>query len=257
MNRVTSHAEPRPRRFLTVFRDNHARTLCSPKRPTIAGCIVFGLTGLLLSSAGKAELIQVNLSFQNVSASFNGVNGTQIGEHMFKVLVDDAATDMDASPSLGAFQATSVTFTSATLGLFDVLVLNDTYLLTNIGQIALRYDSPNSFYGQFSPFNLPTYMTDNNDLSTIDTSFSASSNAGQWRTNIGDALPLRLESGDTIDGGADNWITSATVSISRVSSSPVPEIDPAGFGSVAALITGALGLIERRRLKATGFQKAA
>ena len=30
----------------------------------------------------------------------------------------------------------------------------------------------------------------------------------------------------------------------------VPEIDPAGFGSVAALITGALGLIERRRLKA-------
>ena len=32
--------------------------------------------------------------------------------------------------------------------------------------------------------------------------------------------------------------------------SAVPEIDPAGFGSVAALLTGALGLIERRRLKA-------
>ena len=31
----------------------------------------------------------------------------------------------------------------------------------------------------------------------------------------------------------------------------VPEIDPAGFGSVAALITGAIGLIERRRLKKT------
>jgi len=30
----------------------------------------------------------------------------------------------------------------------------------------------------------------------------------------------------------------------------VPEIDPAGFGSVAALLAGALGLIERRRLKA-------
>lgn len=33
-------------------------------------------------------------------------------------------------------------------------------------------------------------------------------------------------------------------------SSPVPEIDPAGMGSVVALVTGALGLLERRRLKA-------
>ena len=31
---------------------------------------------------------------------------------------------------------------------------------------------------------------------------------------------------------------------------PVPEIDPAGMGSVLALVTGALGLLERRRLKA-------
>ncbi len=32
--------------------------------------------------------------------------------------------------------------------------------------------------------------------------------------------------------------------------SAVPEIDPAGIGSVLALVTGALGLLERRRLKA-------
>jgi len=32
--------------------------------------------------------------------------------------------------------------------------------------------------------------------------------------------------------------------------SSVPEIDPAGMGSVLALVTGALGLLERRRLKA-------
>lgn len=31
--------------------------------------------------------------------------------------------------------------------------------------------------------------------------------------------------------------------------SPVPEIDPAGMGSVLALVTGAVGLLERRRLK--------
>lgn len=34
-----------------------------------------------------------------------------------------------------------------------------------------------------------------------------------------------------------------------VPTSSVPEIDPAGMGSVAALVTGALGLLERRRLK--------
>ena len=33
--------------------------------------------------------------------------------------------------------------------------------------------------------------------------------------------------------------------------SGVPEIDPAGFGSVFALVAGALGLLERRRLKAS------
>ena len=32
-------------------------------------------------------------------------------------------------------------------------------------------------------------------------------------------------------------------------SSPVPEIDPAGMGSVLALVTGALGVLERRRQK--------
>ncbi|NDC53670.1 MAG: hypothetical protein EBZ74_05110 [Planctomycetia bacterium] len=43
-----------------------------------------------------------------------------------------------------------------------------------------------------------------------------------------------------------NVSEAASVSIAVAS---IPEIDPAGFGSVAALVTGALGLIERRRLR--------
>ena len=35
----------------------------------------------------------------------------------------------------------------------------------------------------------------------------------------------------------------------NVGSTPVPEIDPAGMGSVLALVTGALGVLERRRQK--------
>ncbi len=37
--------------------------------------------------------------------------------------------------------------------------------------------------------------------------------------------------------------------LAGVSAQPVPEIDPAGMGSVLALVTGALGLLERRRRK--------
>lgn len=41
---------------------------------------------------------------------------------------------------------------------------------------------------------------------------------------------------------AQGWVIGTVVA-------PVPEIDPAGMGSVLALVTGALGLLERRRLK--------
>lgn len=43
---------------------------------------------------------------------------------------------------------------------------------------------------------------------------------------------------------------AGTVSVSASPpTTPVPEIDPAGMGSVLALVAGALGLIERRRLQ--------
>ena len=42
---------------------------------------------------------------------------------------------------------------------------------------------------------------------------------------------------------------SGVWTIGTVGSAAVPEIDPAGMGSVLALVTGALGLLERRRLK--------
>jgi hypothetical protein len=35
--------------------------------------------------------------------------------------------------------------------------------------------------------------------------------------------------------------------LSITGSTPVPEIDPAGIGSVLALVAGALGVLERRR----------
>ena len=52
-------------------------------------------------------------------------------------------------------------------------------------------------------------------------------------SNQGLAFPLTATQG---------WVIGTVVSA-------VPEIDPAGIGSVLTLVTGALGLLERRRLK--------
>lgn len=53
----------------------------------------------------------------------------------------------------------------------------------------------------------------------------------------------------SMNGGA-SYSTVLFTAVAPQGTVAVPEIDPAGFGSVAALVTGALGLIERRRLKA-------
>jgi hypothetical protein len=45
------------------------------------------------------------------------------------------------------------------------------------------------------------------------------------------------------------WESDANTAITIPGGAAVPEIDPAGMGSVMALVTGALALIERRRLK--------
>lgn len=68
---------------------------------------------------------------------------------------------------------------------------------------------------------------------------------------VGDGSgPIRLQmrsetpNNGRFSGAVDNMAFWDSTPISGV-----PEIDPAGFGSVAALLTGALGLLERRRLK--------
>jgi hypothetical protein len=40
------------------------------------------------------------------------------------------------------------------------------------------------------------------------------------------------------------------MSFGTTQATPIPEIDPSGVGSVLALVSGALGLLERRRLMA-------
>jgi hypothetical protein len=76
----------------------------------------------------------------------------------------------------------------------------------------------------------------------------------EWNTGISGDFPSRYDANDfpsTFWSNQDlafpltatqGWVIGTVVSA-------VPEIDPAGMGSVLALVTGALGLLERRRLK--------
>jgi len=64
---------------------------------------------------------------------------------------------------------------------------------------------------------------------------------------LGDWSPARfkIEAANSATRLVDSDMTVTITSIEA----PVPEIDPAGMGSVLALVAGALGLLERRRLR--------
>ena len=64
------------------------------------------------------------------------------------------------------------------------------------------------------------------------------SSSNLWMSTPFDSIPSVFS--PVVDGA---W------TLGTATPSGVPEIDPAGMGSVLALVTGALGLLERRRLK--------
>lgn len=85
------------------------------------------------------------------------------------------------------------------------------------------------------------------------------SGPASWYFNLDDSQPVGLNaSGWTYAGtrreftaSQGTWNNSTSpYSLSIEAGAGVPEIDPSGMGSVIALVTGALALLERRRLKA-------
>ena len=72
---------------------------------------------------------------------------------------------------------------------------------------------------------------------------------GYWSSGIASSLSSSGSQRSYPASNADSDVGFRLAS--EVNSAPVPEIDPAGMGSVLALVTGALGLLERRRLKAS------
>lgn len=67
-----------------------------------------------------------------------------------------------------------------------------------------------------------------------------------YNVNVIGGSPITISLATT---SSANAVISA-LTFSSISPSAVPEIDPAGMGPVLALVTSALGLLDRRRVKA-------
>jgi formylglycine-generating enzyme required for sulfatase activity len=127
--------------------------------------------------------------------------------------------------------------------------------------------------GNFANFNIgASWNSGNSNVTTVGTNggasaygaFDMSGNVAEWNDLTGAAGSLRgkrggnwidpsleLSSSKRYDSNPASGDDYSGFRLARSVSDPsaVPEIDPAGMGSVLALVTGALGLIERRRLK--------
>ncbi len=110
--------------------------------------------------------------------------------------------------------------------------------LTDVG----AFSGSGSFYGTFDQ-NGNVYQW--NDLDGTAGS-SRGVRGGDWRSFGTYNLTPAADYSDPTTNETDN----IGFRLASSGATSVPEIDPAGMGSVLALVTGALGLLERRRLKA-------
>ena len=99
--------------------------------------------------------------------------------------------------------------------------------------------------GAYGTFDMSGNLNEWNDYDGVTIGGYRGIWGGSWNGNAND-----LSSSHSVDYAPTQ--ESSTIGFrlaSPVSGSAVPEIDPAGMGSVLALVSGALGLLERRRLK--------
>lgn len=151
---------------------------------------------------------------------------------------------------------------SVTLGLFS----NDSPAARTVSIFSNNGNAPGtSLYTSASQnvtaASLYTFSFTAAQLAASTTYWIVPSGPASWYNNADDSQPEGLNASDWTYAGTKReatnnpgtWSNSSqpfSLSITASSGADVPEIDPSGFASVIALLTGALGLFERRRLKA-------
>jgi len=202
----------------------------------------------LTASRAQAGLIYDNLSQTPVttaSASDSGRTGLSFATDATNVVLDSVV--------IPVWNFMGLTSGSVDMSLFDATgpgAVPGTQLAA-LGSAPIS-SFPSATYQNFSITGLSINLapTTNYWIVMGATSIGANYSLGLTNNSTG-AGPLSIGYGVFSGGGP--WVSSNSWyvigSVSAVSPAPVPEIDPAGMGSVLALVTGVLGLMERRRVR--------
>ncbi len=169
------------------------------------------------------------------------------GSGSFKIWINgtDNATALSAVASSTVYAADTVTFTTpGTANTPFDLILNAADL-PNISAYSLLSDTPYSIF---------VNSASGSGIALRRQQGLASGNAAIAAYTVTNGFTVL----DTFRNNTPNYATQAgpppssfvafAMSFGTTQSAPVPEIDPSGVGSVLALVSGALGLLERRRL---------
>ena len=215
-----------------------------------------GFVGMAASRAAAPNLL-INPT-NNVNNNVTGMIGYRFAasEYLTQEInglgfVDAGENGLSVSHQVGLYHWDGSAYTlqrSVTIGAGTGYFLNGGYRWSPIATYALTDLTANAYFvgatvtsgdgDAWGGINSADFTSVGN--ATLNAGYNAT--AGSFSSSI---LPSTWNGsfpGNTFYNAPN--ITTSTVP------SGVPEIDPAGFGSVAALLTGALGLIERRRLKA-------
>lgn len=219
---------------------------------TVTSTGVAGAVSLAFDAANN--LFVANLNFNNIlKITPSGNQSTFASLNNAWSVATDSAGNVYASDTNGFTTSDSITkFDSSG---------NGSVFASGLGVPSLAFDSAGNLYAtnqtlitKFNSAGVGSTFATTDGFNPIDITFDSAGNL--YATDFNNLTISKFDSAGAFQfswstGGGFGPFQSAPRSLTfKLESAPVPEIDPAGMGSVLALVTGTLSLLERRRQKA-------
>jgi len=234
----------------------HVRQLSSTKRIRCGLlCVVAAAATLFAVPVARAGLLTYTLSGSSITGNLGATNFTNASWSMS--MTADSTTVVSGTYNVGPggiyqfpyfFIAGTPVVTVNTGSSILTATLVPATLGNSVGLLSLQSPfSPITNRNQFQEWNAANTSPPNPSLGIYSSALNTLAVVGSFGSNqYGNASADFSTDQGTLHVSSHTDLTGSFI----IAAAPVPEIDPAGMGSVMALVTGALGLLERRRLKA-------
>lgn len=212
-----------------------------------------GVAGRSLAFDAANNLFVANLNYNNILKITPSGN-----QSTFASLTNAWGVATDSAGNVYASDTNGFT-TSDSITKFDSSG-NGSVFASGLGVPSLAFDSAGNLYAtnqtlitKFNSAGVGSTFATTDGFNPIDITFDSAGNL--YATDFNNSTISKFDSAGAFQfswsaGGGFGPFQSAPRSLTfKLESAPVPEIDPAGMGSVLALVTGTLSLLERRRLK--------